>query len=109
MKISQPIVQAVAGVLLVSAAQAGAASEQGKALAWKYHCTTCHGQQGVSNTQRYPNLAGQNVAYLESRLRYFREGVEHGNQMNGQAAPLSDEEITLISKFFNNPSQGGTN
>lgn len=104
MKLNQSILQFVVVVASLGAFHAASASEEGKALAWKYHCITCHGTQGVSNDQRYPNLAGQNVAYLVSRLRYFRDGVEHGNQMNGQAAPLSDDEITKISEFFNKPS-----
>ena len=65
---------------------------------------TCHGQQGIASSDRYPNLAGQNVAYLVSRLKYFRDGTERGNQMNGQAAPLSDEEIEKLAEFFNQPS-----
>lgn len=103
MKLKQNILPIFAVFVSLSVSQGASASDEGKALAWKYHCITCHGQQGISNSQRYPNLAGQNVAYLVSRLRYFRDGVEHGNQMNGQAAPLSDEEITKISEFFNKP------
>ena len=78
--------------------------EDGARLAWKYHCVTCHGQKGISNSDRYPNMAGQNVAYLVSRLRYFRDGVEPGNQMNAQAAPLSDEDINKLAEYFNRPS-----
>lgn len=80
------------------------ADQDGAALAWKYHCVTCHGMKGISDADRYPNLAGQNVAYLVSRLRYFREAVEPVNQMNAQAAPLSDEEITKLAEYFNRPS-----
>ena len=90
--------------IAVCAASAVATEEEGASLAWKYHCVTCHGQSGISNADRYPNLARQNVAYLVSRLRYFREGVEPGNQMNGQAAPLSDAEIRKLAEYFNNPS-----
>lgn len=79
-------------------------NEDGRHLAWKYNCVTCHGQKGISNADRYPNIAGQNVAYLVSRLRYFRDGVEPGNQMNAQAAPLSDEEINTLAEYFNRPS-----
>ena len=86
------------------ATTAVATEGEGAQLAFKYHCVTCHGQNGISNADRYPNLAGQNVAYLVSRLRYFREEVEPGNQMNGQAAPLSDEEIRKLAEYFNNPS-----
>lgn len=80
-----------------------AADSEGAALAWKHHCTTCHGDNGIASSDRYPNLAGQNELYLVSRLRYFREGVERGNQMNAQAAPLTDEEIAALARFFNRP------
>ena len=64
------------------------------------YCTTCHGDVGVSNERRYPHLAAQNKTYLETRLRYFRSGTEPGQQMNGQAAPLTDLEIELIADYF---------
>ena len=82
---------------------AQASTVEGAALAWKHHCVTCHGQTGIANSDRYPNLAGQNVPYLVSRLKYFRERVEPGNQMNGQAAPLTDEEIQILAEYFNQP------
>ncbi len=81
-----------------------AANSEGAELAWKYHCVTCHGMQGRASSDRYPNINGQNVAYLVSRLRYFRDGVEPGNQMNAQAAPLSDDDITKLAEYFNRPS-----
>jgi len=90
--------------MVACACVAVAAEKEGAQLAWKYRCVTCHGQNGISNADRYPNLAGQNVAYLVSRLRYFREEVEPGNQMNGQAAPLSDEDIRKLAEYFNSPS-----
>ena len=74
--------------------------EEGARLAWKYHCVTCHGQTGIANSDRYPNIAGQNAAYLVSRLRYFREKVEPGNQMNAQAVPLSDDDINVLAEYF---------
>ena len=85
-------------------AVASAEADEGVRLAFKYHCTTCHGQTGIASSDRYPNLAGQPTAYLVSRLKYFREGVERGNQMNGQAAPLSDEEIEKLAAYFNSPN-----
>ena len=89
---------------LTAATSVQATEADGEALAWKYHCVTCHGQNGIANSNRYPNIAGQNAAYLVSRLRYFRDGVEPGNQMNGQAAPLSDEEINRLAEYFSRQS-----
>jgi cytochrome c553 len=85
------------------AASANADADEGAPLAFKYHCTTCHGQKGIASSDRYPNLAGQSVPYLVSRLKYFRDQVELGNQMNAQAAPLSDEEIEKLAAYFNSP------
>ena len=89
----------------VSAGAVAASVPDGEALAWKYHCMTCHGEQGKSASSRYPNLAGQNAAYVESRLKYFRSGEEAGNQMNGQAAPLSDEEIRVLAEHYSKMSR----
>ena len=38
--------------------------------------------------------------YLVSRLKYFRDGKEAGNQMNAQAVLLNDEEIDLLADYF---------
>ena len=69
-------------------------------LAWRYHCTTCHGRSGIANSDRYPNLAGQNALYLAARLKSFRAKEEHRNQMNAQAVGLTDEEIDRLAAYF---------
>jgi len=88
---------AAAGVFLPATA---VAVGEGEDLAWKYHCITCHGDRGKSNDPRYPHIGGQNANYIEARLKYFRERIEPGNQMNAQAAPLSDEEISTLAQYF---------
>ena len=80
----------------VSAADA----DRGEDLAWTYHCTTCHGNVGVTSDARYPHLAGQSEVYLASRLKYFRDETEPMNQMNGQARPLSDADIDDLAAYF---------
>lgn len=75
-------------------------ADEGEQLAWKYHCVTCHGINGMSRDARYPHIAGQNSLYLVSRLKYFRDEIEPGNQMNAQAAPLSDETIDILAEYF---------
>ncbi|HCG69678.1 MAG TPA: hypothetical protein DE147_04420 [Gammaproteobacteria bacterium] len=76
------------------------AADPGEQAAFKHHCATCHGYDGKSSASRYPNLAGQNAAYIVSRLKYFRAEEEPGNQMNAQAVLLTDEEIDLIAEYF---------
>ena len=91
---------AVVAYALIGSASGAWADEEGAELAWKYHCVTCHGDTGVASSDRYPNIAGQNVGYLVSRLNYFREGQEPGNQMNAQAVLLSDEDIQRLAEYF---------
>ena len=97
------MVGAIALVTVLSA-PTFAREADGEALAWKYHCVSCHGERGVARSPQYPMLVGQNAAYLEARLRYFRAEEEPGNVMNGQAAPLSDEEIEALARYFSGQS-----
>ena len=87
------------GALTCGPLSAQAASE-GALLADKYRCSTCHGLRGKTNASRYPNLAGQKAAYIDARLRYFRAREEAGNQMNAQAAPLTDELIAKLAAYY---------
>ena len=52
---------------------------------------------------RYPNLAGQNVAYMEGALKAYRDGQRQGGMsaiMTPMAASLSDEDITDIANYY---------
>lgn len=83
-----------------TAAASDSADVPGSDLVWRHHCITCHGLNGVANSDRYPNLKGQNAIYLEARLKYFRAREEPGNPMNAQAAGLTDDEITKLAAYF---------
>lgn len=96
---------AITGTLIVLGAVGAPGSfaadaERGEELAWQHRCMTCHGETGVSSDTRYPHLAGQSEAYLRDRLAYFRSEQEPFNQMNGQARPLSDEDIVDLAAYF---------
>ena len=92
---------AIALLTTAAAAPVSAAdAERGEDLAWQHRCMTCHGETGMSSDERYPHLAGQDESYLGTRLRYFRDEVEPFNHMNGQARPLSDEDIADLAAYF---------
>ena len=96
---------AIAGTLFLTSAFGAATalaadSDRGEDLAWQHRCMTCHGDVGVTSDARYPHLAGQPSMYLEARLKYFRAEEEPLNQMNGQARPLSDEDIADLAAYF---------
>jgi len=76
--------------------------EAGKAKAGL--CFGCHGANGKATNPTYPNLAGQNAAYLELALKAYKSGQRTGGQaaiMAGMAAPLSDADISNLAAFFN--------
>ena len=76
-----------------------AAAGKGKAAT----CSGCHGLNGKAMVPTYPNLAGQNAAYLEGALKAYKTQERKGYQaaiMYGMAAMLSDQDIADISAFY---------
>lgn len=66
-------------------------------------CAGCHGADGKAVAPIYPNLAGQNAAYLEASLKAFRSKERTGGQaviMYGMAAGLSDDDIANLAAYF---------
>lgn len=103
---------AVAGLFAVSAALPALASaadvEAGKAKSAV--CAACHGQNGMAQVPMYPNLAGQNEAYLVSALKAYRDKQRNGGQapvMQGQAAALSDADIANLAAYYASLPAGG--
>ncbi len=63
-------------------------------------CSSCHGGNGISSMDMWPNLAGQKAAYLVKQMRAFRDGTRSDPVMEGMAKPLSDADIDDISAYF---------
>ena len=86
----------LAAGLLTGAGSAMAAGnpEAGKAQA--IVCAACHGQDGATGIDpTYPNLAGQNEAYLFNQLRMIQSGERQILLMAGQLIG-SNTQSTLI-------------
>ncbi|MGB0964982.1 MAG: c-type cytochrome [Litorivicinus sp.] len=94
------LITAALAIAPMSALAAGdAAAGQGKSLV----CASCHGQDGKSMIPTYPNLAGQNAAYLEMALKGYRSQERTGLQaalMYGMAANLSDQDIADLAAYY---------
>jgi cytochrome c553 len=91
-------------------AQAGDV-QNGKALAEKYNCASCHGKDfNTPIDPSYPKLAGQHESYLVHALTAYRRGDAangRGNAiMAGQAKALSNKDINDIAAFLH--SQQGS-
>lgn len=66
-------------------------------------CAVCHGNEGISISPLFPNLAGQKEAYIVSSLQAFRSEERRGGSaeiMWGQAANLTDEDIADLAAYF---------
>jgi len=63
-------------------------------------CASCHGAAGVSINPLWPNLAGQQEAYLAKQIKDFRDGVRKDPLMSPLAAGLSDDDIANLAAYF---------
>lgn len=63
-------------------------------------CVGCHGRQGYSQHQQYPNLAGQPAPYLAAQLRRFASGERANPNMGPLAMTLSEADIQYLAEYF---------
>lgn len=99
MKLKTLLVAALITVAPLAVQAGDAAAGKAKAAA----CAGCHGADGKALIPSYPNLAGQNAAYIEQALKAYKSGQRTGGQaaiMQGMAAPLSDADISNLAAYF---------
>lgn len=63
-------------------------------------CLPCHGNQGDSLNQLYPDLAGQPAAYLTQQMLAFANGTRTNPNMSPLAATMSVKEIEQLAAYF---------
>lgn len=63
-------------------------------------CHACHGSDGVSINDMWPNLAGQKQGYLVKQITAFRDGTRQDPIMAIYVKNLSDEDIADIAAFY---------
>lgn len=63
-------------------------------------CFACHGEQGKAILPQYPNLAGQNDAYLKAALKAYQDGKRQDLMMVPLAKALSAQDIDNISAYY---------
>ncbi|WP_104399729.1 c-type cytochrome [Vibrio penaeicida] len=73
-------------------------AEAGKAKTMT--CMACHGANGISPTELYPNLAGQKAGYLVKQMKAFKDGTRKEATMNAMVAALSDQDMENIAAFY---------
>jgi cytochrome c553 len=63
-------------------------------------CAGCHGPRGVSVSDDYPDLAGQNAMYVMSSLMAYRNKTRDVPAMYDVASRLSDQDIADVAAFY---------
>jgi len=65
-------------------------------------CAGCHGGNGISASDMYPNLAGQHADYIVKQLKAFKNGTDRINPlMSPMAAGLSEQDMADIGAYYN--------
>jgi cytochrome c553 len=64
------------------------------------NCTACHGEQGVSQSDMFPTLAGMDSAAIYKQLDDFRWGKRQSGVMNGIAQSLTPEASADVAAYF---------
>jgi len=88
---------------VLTAAASGNAFAKGDAAAGESKagvCVVCHGANGMSPNDAWPNLAGQGNGYLVKQLKAFRDGTRKDPLMEPMAKPLSDQDIENLAAYF---------
>lgn len=63
-------------------------------------CAACHGAEGISATDIWPNLKGQKYGYLVKQIKAFRDGDRKDPSMQPMVANLTDEDIENLAAHF---------
>ena len=63
-------------------------------------CTACHGVNGNSSNPEWPNLAGQNAAYVREQLAMFKARKRINELMYPIVKDMSDQDFADVATFF---------
>jgi cytochrome c553 len=70
-------------------------------------CLACHGPNGNSVNPEWPNLAGQNAAYITRQLTMFKAGQRKNELMSPISMTLSEQDIVDLAAHFSVQSPAG--
>ena len=63
-------------------------------------CAGCHGENGISQTENVPSLAGQPDQFIQWQLVFFRAGARKNEQMKPIAEEITNEDIRSFGAYF---------
>jgi cytochrome c553 len=63
-------------------------------------CAGCHGENGISQTENIPSLAGQQDQFIQWQLVFFRSGARKNEQMQPIVEQITNEDIRSLGAYF---------
>ena len=63
-------------------------------------CAGCHGEDGLSQTENIPSLAGQPDQFIQWQLVFFRSGARKNEQMQPIVEQITNEDIRNLGAYF---------
>ncbi|WP_342736403.1 c-type cytochrome [Bradyrhizobium sp. B117] len=63
-------------------------------------CSGCHGENGISQTENIPSLAGQPNQFIQWQLVFFRAGSRKNDQMQPIVEEINNEDIRNFGAYF---------
>ena len=70
-------------------------------------CTACHGVNGNSVNPEWPNLAGQNAAYIHEQLQMFKAKKRNNPIMQPIVDPLTEQDFADLAAYFSTQTPSG--
>lgn len=67
-------------------------------------CSACHGNEGISNSEQWPNLAGQRESYLVTQLQKYKSGDRKDPTMFAIVGPLNEQNILDLAAYYSSNS-----
>jgi len=89
---------ALLGLLLAGNALSAGDAAAGKAKAAV--CGGCHGMDGHSSNELWPNLAGQKATYLAIQIKAFRDGKRTDPMMAPMVTSLTDQDADDLAAYY---------
>lgn len=86
-------------------------AKQGKALAKKGKCSKCHGDEGISDEDDTPSIAGQTVSYNYKQMVDYKTKARDDKTMRKQVRDFSHKDLADMAAYYATlpaePSQSG--
>jgi cytochrome c553 len=70
-------------------------------------CTACHGLNGNSNNPEWPNLAGQNAAYISEQLAMFKSRKRINEIMFPIVSQMSEQDFADVAAYYARQTPAG--